>query len=160
MLKDRILDWKNRQLLKLGKRLIRMGTKSRVTFNQVSDDNFKQICDATNDIDNIHISDELMENSKFKISELNDMLQSDDKDANFLAYAMICTQKNLDGLSDSDIALLHISTNNSKLDQNDFKHKIDFVVKKRMNKMTFEERSRLIKKVYVDNYNNADYESK
>jgi len=60
MLKDRILDWKNRQLLKLGKRLIRMGTKSRVTFNQVSDDNFKQICDATDNIDNIHISDELM----------------------------------------------------------------------------------------------------
>ena len=64
MLKGRILDWKNRQLLKLGKRLIRMGTKVRVNKNQVSDDNFKQICDATNNIDNIHISDELMDEYK------------------------------------------------------------------------------------------------
>jgi len=64
MLKDRILDWRNKQLLKLGKRLIRMGTKVRVNKNQVSDDNFKQICDATNNIDNIHISDELMDEYK------------------------------------------------------------------------------------------------
>jgi len=69
MLKDRILDWKNRQLLKLGKRLIRMGTKSRVTFNQVRDDNFKKICDATNNIDNIHISDELI-NEYNRIQEI------------------------------------------------------------------------------------------
>ena len=64
MLKDRILDWKNRQLLKLGRILIRIGTKSRVNQNQVSDDNFKKICDATNNIDNIHISDELMDEYK------------------------------------------------------------------------------------------------
>jgi len=101
-----------------------------------------------------------MENNEFKISELNDMLQADDKDANLLAYAMICNQKNLDGLSDSDIALLHLSLENSRLGQNAFKSEIDFKVNKRMNKMTFEERSRLINKVYIDNYNNADYESK
>ena len=101
-----------------------------------------------------------MENNEFEISQLNDMLQSDDKDANFLAYAMICNQKNLDDLSDSDIALLHISLANSRLGQNVFKDEINFKVTKRMNKMTFEERSRLINKAYRDNYNNADYESK
>ena len=101
-----------------------------------------------------------MGNNEFKISKLNDMLQADDKDANLLAYAMICTQKNLDGLSDSDIALLHISLANSRLGQNVFKDEINFKVTKRMNKMTFEKRSRLINKVYMDNYNNADYESK
>lgn len=101
-----------------------------------------------------------MENNEFQISQLNDMLQSDDKDANFLAYAMICTQKNLDGLSDSDIALLHISLANSRLRQNVFKDEINFKVTKRMNEMTFEERSRLISKVYMDNYNNPDYKSK
>jgi hypothetical protein len=101
-----------------------------------------------------------MENNEFEISQLNDMLQSNDKDANFLAYAMICTQKNLDDLSDSDIALLHISLANSRLRQNVFRDEMDFKVTRRMNKMTFEERSRLIKSVYIDNYNNADYESK
>ena len=101
-----------------------------------------------------------MENNEFEISQLNDMLQSDDKDANFLAYAMICNQKNVDDLSDSDIALLHISLANSRLRQNVFRDEMDFKVTRRMNKMTFEERSRLIKKVYMDNYNNADYKSK
>ena len=101
-----------------------------------------------------------MENNEFEISQLNDMLQSDDKDANFLAYAMICNQKNLDDLSDSDIALLHISLANSRLRQNVFRDEMDFKVTRRMNKMTFEERSRLISKVYIDNYNNADYKSK
>ena len=64
MLKDRILDWRDEKLLKLGKRLINIASKRRVAFNQVSEDNFKQICDATNNIDNIHISDELMDEYK------------------------------------------------------------------------------------------------
>ena len=101
-----------------------------------------------------------MENNEFKISELNDMLQSDDKDANLLAYAIICNQKNLDDLSDSDIALLHLSLENSRFGKSVFKSKIDFKINKRINKMNFGERSRLINKVYRDNYNNADYESK
>lgn len=61
MLNNRILDWRDEKLLKLGKRLIRIASKRRVAFNQVSEDNFKQICDATDNIDNIHISDELMD---------------------------------------------------------------------------------------------------
>ena len=101
-----------------------------------------------------------MENNEFQISQLNDMLQSDDKDANLLAYAMICNQKNLDCLSDSDIALLHLSLANSRLGQNVFKSEIDFKVNKRINKMTFEERSRLINKAYRNNYNNSDYKNK
>ena len=61
MLNNRILDWRDEKLLKLGKRLISIASKRRVNFNQVSEDNFKQICDATDNIDNIHISDELMD---------------------------------------------------------------------------------------------------
>ena len=64
MLKDRILDWRDEKLLKLGKRLISIASKRRVAFNQVSEDNFKQICNATDNIDNIHISDELMDEYK------------------------------------------------------------------------------------------------
>jgi len=64
MLKDRILDWRDRQFIKLGKRLISIGTKRRVAFNKVSEDNFKQICDATDNINNIHISDELINEYK------------------------------------------------------------------------------------------------
>lgn len=61
MLNNRILDWRDEKLLKLGKRLISIASKRRVAFNQVSNDNFKKICDATDNIDNIHISDELMD---------------------------------------------------------------------------------------------------
>ena len=71
MLKDRILDWRNKQLLKLGRMLIRIGTKKRVNQNQVSEDNFKQICDATDNIDNIHISDELMDGYKWVKETVN-----------------------------------------------------------------------------------------
>jgi hypothetical protein len=71
MLNNRILDWRDRQFLKLGKRLIRIASKRRVSFNQVSEDNFKQICDATNNIDNIHIIDELMDGYKWVKETVN-----------------------------------------------------------------------------------------
>lgn len=61
MLNNRILDWRDEKLLNLGKRLISIASKRRMAFNQVSEDNFKKICDATDNIDNIHISDELMD---------------------------------------------------------------------------------------------------
>ena len=71
MLNNRILDWRDRQFLKIGKKLIKIASKRRVAFNQVSDDNFKQICDATNNIDNIHISDELMDGYKWVKETVN-----------------------------------------------------------------------------------------
>ena len=71
MLNNRILDWRDEKLLRLGKKLISIASRRRVAFNQVSEDNFKQICDATNDIDNIHISDELMDGYKWVKETVN-----------------------------------------------------------------------------------------
>jgi hypothetical protein len=100
-----------------------------------------------------------------KISKFNEFLQGNDKDANDLAYKMIVNSENLSELEDEDIFLLYISVNFnmqgiSKSIESAERALIMEEVIKRKEKMTFEEQSSLISRLYSENYPHVETEEK